>query len=126
MSLAKKLLEEGAIGELFMIESEYAHDYMKLCDVSKNVISALTASEVVDAVVAWAKEYDPEFASTLEEDRAYQDNHGDSDAEEGMQKAHIATRIIGRYSRDNGAYKHLGKSRRDREYHSCDCQSRED
>ncbi len=45
--------------------------FEKLNDVSKNVISTLTASEVVDAVIAWAKEYDPEFAQTLDSDRAY-------------------------------------------------------
>ena len=29
---AKELVESGVIGELYFIESEYAHDYMKLCD----------------------------------------------------------------------------------------------
>ena len=43
----------------------------------------------------------------LEEDRAYHDDHGNSNAVEGVQKAHIASRVIGRYSRDNRAYKHL-------------------
>ncbi len=28
----KELIESGAIGEIYFIESEYAHDYMKLCD----------------------------------------------------------------------------------------------
>lgn len=29
---AKEIIESGTIGELYFIESEYAHDYMKLCD----------------------------------------------------------------------------------------------
>lgn len=29
---AKELVESGVIGEIYFIESEYAHDYMKLCD----------------------------------------------------------------------------------------------
>lgn len=29
---AKEIIESGAIGEVYFIESEYAHDYMKLCD----------------------------------------------------------------------------------------------
>ncbi|MBR2868120.1 MAG: Gfo/Idh/MocA family oxidoreductase [Clostridia bacterium] len=29
---AKELIESGIIGELYYVESEYAHDYMKLCD----------------------------------------------------------------------------------------------
>lgn len=29
---AKELIESGVIGELYFVESEYAHDYMKLCD----------------------------------------------------------------------------------------------
>jgi len=29
---AKELIDSGIIGELYFIESEYAHDYMKLCD----------------------------------------------------------------------------------------------
>ncbi|MBQ8014723.1 MAG: Gfo/Idh/MocA family oxidoreductase [Clostridia bacterium] len=29
---AKEIIESGAIGELYFVESEYAHDYMKLCD----------------------------------------------------------------------------------------------
>ena len=28
----KELIESGTIGELYFVESEYAHDYMKLCD----------------------------------------------------------------------------------------------
>ncbi len=29
---AKEIIESGRIGEIYFIESEYAHDYMKLCD----------------------------------------------------------------------------------------------
>lgn len=29
---AKQLIEDGVLGELYFVESEYAHDYMKLCD----------------------------------------------------------------------------------------------
>lgn len=29
---AKEIIDAGTIGELYFIESEYAHDYMKLCD----------------------------------------------------------------------------------------------
>ncbi len=29
---AKEIIESGIIGELYFVESEYAHDYMKLCD----------------------------------------------------------------------------------------------
>ncbi len=29
---AKEIIESGKIGEVYFIESEYAHDYMKLCD----------------------------------------------------------------------------------------------
>ncbi len=33
-------------------------DYMKLCDVSKNVISRMTSEEVYNEVLIWAKEFD--------------------------------------------------------------------
>lgn len=29
---AKEIIDSGTIGELYFVESEYAHDYMKLCD----------------------------------------------------------------------------------------------
>ena len=41
-------------------------DFDKLNDVSKNVISRMTAEEVYDYVLAWAKDYDAPFAETLE------------------------------------------------------------
>ncbi len=46
-------------------------DLDKLNDVSKNVISRMTADEVYDYTLAWAKENDAEFASILESDREY-------------------------------------------------------
>ena len=46
-------------------------DLDKLNDVSKNVISRMTADEVYDQTLAWAKENDAEFASVLESDREY-------------------------------------------------------
>ena len=46
-------------------------DLDKLNDVSKNVISRLTADEVYDFTFAWAEENDPQFASVLENDREY-------------------------------------------------------
>ena len=46
-------------------------DLDKLNDVSKNVISRLTAEEVYDFTLAWAKENDSEFASVLESDKDY-------------------------------------------------------
>ncbi len=46
-------------------------DYAKLVDVSKNVISRMTADSVYDQLVEWAQEFDPEFAALLERDSAY-------------------------------------------------------
>ncbi len=46
-------------------------DYAKLTDVSKNVISRMTAEEVYDLLVEWAKEFDPDFAQKLEADPAF-------------------------------------------------------
>lgn len=46
-------------------------DFDKLNDVSKNVISKMSASEVAEKVSAWAREFDPDFASALERDKAY-------------------------------------------------------
>lgn len=53
----------GVSGALFDIE--------KLGDVSKNVISRLSAAEVADRLTAWAREYDPGFCALLERDPAY-------------------------------------------------------
>ncbi len=46
-------------------------DLDKLNDVSKNVISRLTAEEVYDYTLAWAKENDSDFAKILENDKDY-------------------------------------------------------
>ena len=43
-------------------------DYAKLVDVSKNVVSRMTAEDVYAQLVEWAKEFDPEFAEVLESD----------------------------------------------------------
>ena len=43
-------------------------DYAKLTDVSKNVISRMSAEEVYGLLVEWAKEFDSDFASKLEAD----------------------------------------------------------
>lgn len=43
-------------------------DLAKLRDVSKNVISRMTAQEVYDRTLAWASQYDPAYAALL---RAY-------------------------------------------------------
>ena len=40
-------------------------DFNKLGDVSKNIISRMTADEVYEKLLAWAKNLDPEFAAEL-------------------------------------------------------------
>ncbi len=40
-------------------------DYMKLCDVSKNVISRMTSEEVYSEIFDWTKEFDPELHQFL-------------------------------------------------------------
>jgi len=45
-------------------------DFAKLTDVSKNIISRLTAEEVYDKLLPWAEQYDPGFASVLAADKA--------------------------------------------------------
>jgi len=54
----KKLSPSGAL-----------FDLQKLEDVSKNVISRMTAEEVCAQAIAWAKLYDSELAELLENDR---------------------------------------------------------
>ncbi len=46
-------------------------DFQKLTDVSKNVLSRMTAEQVYDGVVAWATEFDPELATLLTTDPDY-------------------------------------------------------
>jgi len=45
-------------------------DIVKLGDVSKNVISRMTADEVYDGLYGWAAEFEPEFAEVLAADPA--------------------------------------------------------
>lgn len=46
-------------------------DYAKLVDVSKNVISRMSADTVYDLLVEWAKEFDSEFGEKLTADPDY-------------------------------------------------------
>ncbi len=46
-------------------------DFNKLNDVSKNVISRMTAKEVTEQVTAWALQFDPEFGEKLARDPAF-------------------------------------------------------
>ena len=46
-------------------------DFNKLNDVSKNVISRMSAKEVTEQVTAWALEYDPAFGEKLARDPAF-------------------------------------------------------
>ena len=46
-------------------------DFQKLNDVSKNVLSRMTADEVYDKVTAWASDYDPELNTLLTADPAF-------------------------------------------------------
>ena len=46
-------------------------DYAKLVDVSKNVISRMTAEEVYGLLTEWAKEFDPDFGEKLAADPAF-------------------------------------------------------
>ena len=46
-------------------------DLLKLNDVSKDYIARLTAGQVYESVLKWAKVYDSEFANVLGKDREY-------------------------------------------------------
>ena len=46
-------------------------DYAKLTDVSKNVISRMSAEEVYTLLLEWAQEFDTEFGAKLAADPAY-------------------------------------------------------
>ena len=46
-------------------------DYAKLTDVSKNVISKMTAEEVYTLLLEWAQEFDADFAEKLRADKDY-------------------------------------------------------
>lgn len=54
-----------------MSSSGALFDIDKLKDVSKNVISRMSAQEVYDAAAAWSKEYDPEFYPLFTADPAF-------------------------------------------------------
>ncbi len=54
-----------------MSSSGCLFDIIKLSDVSKNVISRMTAEEVYDGLCGWAAEFDPEFAAELSADPTY-------------------------------------------------------
>ncbi len=71
MANPDKSLEEFQFNSKKMSISGCLFSFEKLNDVSKNYISTLTAQQVTDSVVVWAKEYDSEFASTLEENIPY-------------------------------------------------------
>ena len=46
-------------------------DYAKLTDVSKNVISKMTAEEVYELLTEWANEFDPDFGAKLSADASF-------------------------------------------------------
>ena len=46
-------------------------DYAKLVDVSKNVISRMSAEEVCALLTEWAQEFDPDFGAKLSADPAF-------------------------------------------------------
>lgn len=46
-------------------------DMVKLNDMSKNIVAKMTAEELYDKVLAWAKEYNIDFANKLENDKDY-------------------------------------------------------
>ena len=54
-----------------MSSSGCLFDFNKLNDVSKNVISRMSAAEVTREVTAWALAYDPDFGAKLARDPAF-------------------------------------------------------
>ncbi len=52
-----------------MSSSGCLFDFDKLNNISKNVISKMTAEEVYEAVSEWAKEFDPEFHAIISRER---------------------------------------------------------
>ncbi len=54
-----------------MSSSGCLFDFNKINDVSKNVISRMTAEAVTEKVTAWALEFDPSFGAVLAADKAY-------------------------------------------------------
>ncbi len=53
-----------------MSSSGCLFDLTKLDDVSKNIVSRMTADEVYEKTLAWAKKFDPDFGAKLEADPA--------------------------------------------------------
>lgn len=49
-------------------------DLNKMNDVSKNVIASMNTEKVTNAILDWAKEYNPEFYALLDADREYAKN----------------------------------------------------
>ena len=54
-----------------MSNSGCLFDFNKLNDVSKNIISRMSAAEVTRQVTEWALQYDPEFGAQLAKDPAF-------------------------------------------------------
>ncbi len=54
-----------------MSNSGCLFDFNKLNDVSKNILSRMTAEEVYEKATAWANAYDPDFGALLSRDAAY-------------------------------------------------------
>ena len=54
-----------------MSSSGCLFDFNKLNDVSKNIISRMSAEEVTKRVTEWALQYDPEFGNQLAKDPAF-------------------------------------------------------
>ena len=54
-----------------MSSSGCLFDFNKLNDVSKNIISRMSAAEVTQKVTAWALQYDPAFGALLARDPAF-------------------------------------------------------
>jgi glutamyl-tRNA synthetase len=54
-----------------MSSSGCLFDFNKLNDVSKNIISRMSAAEVTQKVTAWALQYDPAFGELLARDPAF-------------------------------------------------------
>ena len=46
-------------------------DFVKLNSISKDVVAAMSADQVFEAVLKWAKEYNPAFATRLSDNRDY-------------------------------------------------------
>ena len=54
-----------------MSNSGTLFDLDKLNDISKEVIASMSAAEIYEQLLVWAKAYQPDFAVLLERDRAY-------------------------------------------------------